>query len=155
MPDDFIYDRHGLPYRLVFEDRGVSWSITLTHRGNKAGYVACLIEGNLLRISGLVIYSSNPLPESAVDRFVRLLTRRPLPPTEFQGRGLGTLMVEFIVKKARAARLKEIFGVVTHLDFGRNPDLLQWYTRRGFCVSPVADSDRWVATISMELKPEF
>ena len=50
----------------------------------------------------------------------------------FQGRGIGTAMIEFLAEYARSMGAKRIEGHIKSNDLKINPDLPNWYLRRGF-----------------------
>lgn len=66
----------------------------------------------------------------------------------FRGRGIGTAMIEFLVDYARANSIKRIEGEVKPHDFKDNPDLPDWYRRRGFTVTAGDGNAAWIAKIS-------
>ena len=52
----------------------------------------------------------------------------------FQGRGIGTAMLEFVAEHARSISVKRIEGQLKSHDLNANPNLPDWYRRRGFTV---------------------
>ncbi len=52
----------------------------------------------------------------------------------FQGRGIGTAMLEFMAGYARSRSAKRIEGHLSPHDLRNNPDLANWYRSRGFTV---------------------
>lgn len=69
--------------------------------------------------------------------------------TNYQKRGLGTAMIKFLMSYAKSESVKRIEGEVKHHDFKDNPDLPDWYRRRGFAVSMSKDLKGFVAKISL------
>ena len=54
----------------------------------------------------------------------------------FQRRGVGTAVIQFLAEFARSEAAKRIEGKVKPHDFDENPDLLNWYKRKGFNIAP-------------------
>jgi GNAT superfamily N-acetyltransferase len=69
--------------------------------------------------------------------------------TNYQKRGLGTAMIKFLVSFAESESVKRIEGEVKHHDFKDDPDLPDWYRRRGFSVVMGDKTAPWVAKISL------
>lgn len=67
----------------------------------------------------------------------------------YRKRGIGTAMIEFLASYARSKSAKRIEGEVKHHDFKNNPDLPEWYRRRGFAVVMGDGKTPWVAKISL------
>ncbi|HYE21442.1 MAG TPA: GNAT family N-acetyltransferase, partial [Tepidisphaeraceae bacterium] len=55
--------------------------------------------------------------------------------TTLRRRGIGTGLLRRFLEEADAAGVAQVWGSVTAVDLGRNPELLGWYTRRGFEVT--------------------
>ena len=71
--------------------------------------------------------------------------------TNYQQRGLGTAMVEFMINYAREKSAKRIVGQVKPRDFKDYPELPDWYRRRGFAVVMGEGKATPVASISFVL----
>jgi len=56
------------------------------------------------------------------------------PTHNFQGRGIGTAMLDLMAHHARSRSAKRIVGQISSHDLKDNPDLPNWYRRRGFTV---------------------
>ena len=69
--------------------------------------------------------------------------------SNYQKRGLGTAMIKFLASYAKSKSAKRIEGEVKHHDFKDNPDLPDWYRRRGFAINMDKDLKGCVAKISL------
>lgn len=67
----------------------------------------------------------------------------------FRGCGIGTAMIEYLVNYARVNSITRIEGEVKPHDFKDNPDLPEWYRRRGFTVTAGDEKAAWIAKISL------
>ena len=144
-----IHDRDGREYNVT--EYG-SERFNIQRRGVPIGYANFHFEGaDVLHLDDLHIeddaifppWFSCPLP------FV-ILSFPPLRwrTENFQGRGIGTAMIQFLVDYARSKFAKRIEGEVKPHDFKDNPDLPDWYRRRGFTVTAGDEKTAWIAKIS-------
>jgi GNAT superfamily N-acetyltransferase len=147
-----IYDKHGRPYSVVANDfdSEIYKRFNIEDHDRCVGYVNHHIEGDdILFIDDLRIDDKVMRPPLF---FIPILNGS-FPPerwrvTNYQKRGLGTAMLEFLKKLAKSESLRGIEGNVKHHDFNKNPDLPDWYRRRGFTVS-TKNISIGVAKISM------
>ncbi len=152
-----IHDKHGRPYFVIASDLDseIFKRFNIEHRGHRVGYVNYHIEGDdVLYVDDFHIYDKALRPPwFFIDLFIWNLGS--FPPerwriTNYQKRGLGTAMIEFLKGFAKSESLKWIEGEVKQYDFKDNPDLPDWYRRRGFtvCTDPKSAG---IAKISLTL----
>ena len=53
---------------------------------------------------------------------------------QYRGRGLGTILLDEVIRLARVDRLEEVWGWVTLAHFLATKHLLEWYSKYGFAV---------------------
>ncbi|MEI6778685.1 MAG: GNAT family N-acetyltransferase [Chloroflexales bacterium] len=60
----------------------------------------------------------------------------------YRRRGMGSALLHYIIELARAHGLQHIRGFVVERDLNEIPNLLDWYARLGFIVTPTTAEDR-------------
>jgi|ERR1017187_1805247 GNAT superfamily N-acetyltransferase len=149
-----IRDRHSQEYHVNENDSAGFKRFNIECSGNLVGYVNCHFEGEVLHIDDLRIYDkAMRLPLFFVDLFFWIGS---FPPqrwriTNYQNRGLGTAMIEFLAGYARRKSAKRIEGEVKPHDFKANPQLPEWYRHRGFTVVMGDGKAAAVARVSLAL----
>ena len=151
-----VHDKHGKQYFVIASefDSEIYKRFNIEHRGRRIGYVNYHFESDDvlfiddLRFEDKAMHS----PWFFLDLIYWVGS---FPPerwrvTNYQKRGLGTAMIEFLKGFARSESIKRIEGHVKHHDFNENPDLPNWYRRRGFTVITDAKS-AGVAKISLTI----
>ena len=89
--------------------------------GRRVGYLWCLRDGDRLKLADLRIDED-----------------------KFRHQGYGSGLLRFVLDRANALGIQEVWGVVTADDVRNTPYLLTWYERLGFAVSnaqPESDPD--------------
>jgi GNAT superfamily N-acetyltransferase len=151
-----IHDRHGRKYT-VSESGSQDYyqRFNIEHRRNRVGYANCHFEGDdVLHLDDLHIEDKAMYPPWF---FVDLIFWiGSLPPerwrvTNYRERGIGTAMIKFLASYARSKSAKRIEGEVKHHDFKDNPQLPEWYRRRGFAVVMGDGKSGYIAKISLAL----
>ncbi len=151
-----IHDKHGRPYSVIASDLDSKdfKRFNIEHRGHRVGYVNYHIEGDdVLYVDDFHIYDKAMRPPwFFIDLFIWNLGS--FPPERFrvsnyQKRGLGTAMIKFLASYAKSESVKRIEGEVKPHDLKDNPDLPDWYRRRGFNVLMGGEKTPWVARISL------
>lgn len=146
----FIRDKHRRKYLVTRSDSNFFTRFNIVYCGIRVGHVNCRFEGDeVLRLIDLCIRDTATLPPWFYLNFCNV----SFPPTSwrtenYRNRGLGTAMIEFLVTHAKSKRAKRIEGEVKTYDFKANPDLPDWYRRRGFEVIMGDKNPGWVARIS-------
>ena len=96
-----------------------------------AAYVNCRINGEVLMLEDIFVEEKcvvrNP------DLLSRLLGRKTLA-VNFRKQGFGSQMLTTVVAYARSKGLKRIEGRLKEKDLVPNPNLPQWYKKRGFTI---------------------
>ena len=150
-----IHDKHRREYLVVASelDSEIFKRFNILHRGRRIGYVNYHFEGDdILFIDDFHIEDKAMRPPwFSVDL---IFWGCSFPPegwriTNFQRGGVGTATIEFLKDFAKSESLKRIEGVVKPHDFNENPDLLNWYRRRGFVIEKRDEKVAGVAKISL------
>ena len=150
-----IHDKRGRQYHVIASECNSEnfKRFNIEYRGRRVGYVNYHFGGDDvlfiddLRIEDKAMHS----PWFFLDLIYWVVS---FPPerfriTNYQKRGLGTAMIKFLADYARSKCAKRIEGEVKHHDFKDNPDLPDWYRRRGFSVVMGDEKTSWVAKISL------
>jgi hypothetical protein len=152
---NIIYDGHSEEYHVTESDLEGFKRFNIKCRGNLVGYANCHFEGDVFHIDDLRIDDKTMRPPLF---FLNLLFWiGSFPPqrwriTNYRKRGLGTAMIEFLAGYARRKSAKRIEGEIKPHDFKNNPQLLEWYRRRGFAVVMTGEGKAAaVAKISLTL----
>jgi hypothetical protein len=146
-----LTDRYGATYR-VESERALLWSFCIWAGGQKVGHVDCDDRTSVLKINDLVLRAKVPFAEARFARWVRKFRGLPSPTQSYRDRGIGTAMLRLIEALARAEGFVAIQGWISKVDTDRDPDLPNWYRRRGFVVvEGPGEIQMQVATIRKEL----
>lgn len=149
-----IFNKHGEEFHVTQSDSEDYKRFNITSRGKLVGYVNCHFEDDVLHLDDLCIYDKAMRPPLFfVNLFFWILS---FPPekwrtTNHQRTGLGTAMLKFLADYARRKTMKRIEGEIMPHDFKNNPDLPEWYRRRGFTVVMAGGKEPWVAKVSFAL----
>ena len=140
-----IQDTAGETYSVQFLRSEDLWDMKLLHDGRMIGEANCLRHGESLFLGNIEIINSAAPPA------IKAGDTAPQPKaTNYRRRGLGTLMLEFIIAQARRSGFQQIRGHLHPLNLHDKPDLPDWYRRRGFDVR--MNEDGRGGTISFNLK---
>jgi hypothetical protein len=146
-----ITDRYGSTYR-VENERALLWSFCIWDGDEKVGHVDCDDRTWVLKINDLILRAKASVPETRLARWVRKFRGLPGPTRSYRGRGIGTAMLHLIETLARTEGFVAIEGWISKVDTDRDPDLPNWYRRRGFIVvEGPGEIQMQVATIRKEL----
>jgi hypothetical protein len=141
----------------VWDEQGLQYHLEVTHTFNKNQTIFSAII-NLVRnkrnttvgnanlvfnslseamIGDLIIYQEVPF-STLNDKFYRLLNWTE--PTNYQKRGLGTILLKYIIDLAFLKGVETLSGSLTKDDIKSNPNLVNWYKKHGFAIeSPTKD----------------
>lgn len=152
-----IYDREGREYRVIESDCGSEnfRRFNIKFGRYQVGYINYSFEGSeVLHLDDLHIEDAAISPPWFFLDFIFI--GGSFPPQRwrtksFRGRGIGTAIIDFLVNYARANSIIRIEGEVKPHDFKDNPDLPDWYRRRGFIVTASDKKSAWIAKISLVL----
>lgn len=137
-----LIDEQGQPYqmRLVEDDSG--WTIKVFCDHTLVAQVNCIVQGGDLFLADLHVFEAARHPLRPVDRFkgwvgfVAGFGFEAAGRTEnYQHRGLGTELLNFVIRRAREHSFRRITGKLFPKDLASNPRLPDWYRRRGFQVT--------------------
>lgn len=150
----FIQDKHGKLYSVVSSDDELDYKrFNIEYHDQRVGYVDHHFEGEeVLFIDDLHIDENAMRPPWFFLNLIFWIGSFPPEKwrvTNYQQRGLGTAMIKFLTDYARSNGAKRIEGEVKQHDFNDNPDLPDWYRRRGFYVVMGDENNSWVAKISL------
>ena len=151
-----IHDKHGCTYRLVVAEGEHDFCSYLHDNQNTAGRLNVdFASPDEWEIADLVLFEKSP---QAVNWFFRLLrdfTSWKPKVIDYRFRGLGAALLQFVEEQARQRNIKRVVGKVVRRDYNDWPELLNWYAKRGFTVTPRNDDDAsdTVARISKEMHP--
>ncbi|NOT96638.1 MAG: hypothetical protein HOP00_10065 [Nitrospira sp.] len=95
----------------------------------------CIEQSPVLLVGDFKLYDDIRAPESVAALICRKLLGRPPPVRSYRGRGLGTAMFVLLSDLARSAGFHRLEGWISDVDTKYNPDLPDWYRRRGFIVT--------------------
>lgn len=151
---NIIYDKRNRQYHVTESNCEGFQRFNIECRGNRVGYVNFHFEADVLQIDDLHIHDKvMRSPLFCVDL---AFWSGSFPPqqwrtTNYQNRGLGTAALVFLADYARRKSAKRIEGKIKPRDFKNDPQLPEWYRRRGFAIVMGDGKAAWVARISLEL----
>lgn len=152
-----IYDKHGHMYRLVVaEDEQWIHACLWDNRYSVGRLNVVFRSPDEWEIADIILFDEIPDRLSVLHRLWLGLRGRKPQLRNYRGRGLGTALVQFVEDRARHQSVKRITGKVVQKDYGSWPELLDWYAKNGFMITPKNDDDGFdtVARISKEVEPE-
>lgn len=117
----------------------------------KVGYAFSMLDSeNGLRLTDLKIEEQRAIVIHRTGFFSFLRpTKREI--RNFQGLGIGTQILTFMIESAKKQAIKRIYGEIVEVDYPKNPKLPQWYKSLGFKVEMTDGNSRIKGLISMEL----
>lgn len=99
-------------------------------RGYSCGMLKFLLRDGLVYLGDLNVYS-----DMDVKRWFGLVTRS----YNFQGHGIGSLLLDRFLQEVERLRCCEIYALVSENDLAGSPFLLDWYCSRGFTIMESVD----------------
>jgi GNAT superfamily N-acetyltransferase len=156
--EQYIHDRYGREYLLIVQyhwddEHSGSLDLEITDGYWPIGKVHCDIHASSkmelcdIRINGYALQ-----PESNWAWVKRQVFRRQRPTVDYQGKGLGTALLQLTIDLARQMGIRDIFGFITHDDLRRKPELVTWYQKHGFQVTKAVPNSRIRAAMDIYLK---
>jgi hypothetical protein len=134
-----IHDKHGREYRVIKCGSENFHRFNIEFNDCRIGYANVHFAGpEILHFDDLRIDDKAVLrPWFSWDLFFLFVSFPPLRwrTENFQEREIGTEMIEFLTDYARSNSAQRIEGEVRYDDLKNNPDLENWYRRRGFIVA--------------------
>jgi GNAT superfamily N-acetyltransferase len=149
-----IHDSQRREYRLQVNGDEDSYFIAkLLYRNSEVGRLHCVLyPPDKLMIGDLIIHSDViHAPEHLGAALLRLLVEPK--PIDYRRMGLGTHLLQFVIKKARQRGIKRIYGSLAQEDINNNPNLVRWYKKHGFEILPPSQEniENAVFGISLDL----
>jgi hypothetical protein len=120
--------------------------LQLCFNGIPIGHIYFHFSGELAELCDLEIRDDLLLPSSSV--LGRLLGKKRR--TSFRGRGFGSALLKFFIEHAKRNGMRRIEGKMVGKDMLPQPQLPNWYHKRGFSVS--VSPDHKSGTISLDLE---
>lgn len=137
-----ILDHQGLSYTLKilnsYDQEYNQYSVMMNLRRDKrncqVGQTNCIINlsGDAL-LGDIQIFDDVPFL-SLQDKIYRLFHGNE--PTNYQKRGLGTILLKEIINFAKSRKTKKLHGSLTEKDLSKNPNLIEWFKQHGFKIEP-------------------
>lgn len=150
---NIIHDKHGKEYRVIECGSENFQRFNIERRGVRVGYANFHFEGaDVLFLDDWHIEDDAILPPwFSCDLLFWFVSFPPLRwrTVNFQKHGIGTATIKLLADYARSKSAKRIEGEVKPHDFQNNPDLLDWYRRRGFAVVKGDGKTGAIAKISL------
>lgn len=141
-----VFDNKGLSYTLEsllsYNDDNVPFALTLQLSRNKrdcvVGQANCIINSNDDALLGDIQILDQVPFMSLKDKIYRLFHWGE--PTNYQKRGLGTILLMEIINFAKLRQVKKLHGSLTQQDISKNSKLMEWYRKYGFQIeNPTSD----------------
>lgn len=139
---DNIFDNEGRKYYLKinhfydnkYKAEAIYIHIIRCKRIVEVGRAYCIFESLEDMLLADIIISHEVKFESLIDKLFKLRHRNE--PTNYQKKQLGSYLLSYIIDLAKTKGIKKIYGSLTHQDIDANPNLINWYQKRGFKLEP-------------------
>jgi GNAT superfamily N-acetyltransferase len=128
-------DREGYSYDLLVEEWETGFELRLFDGKTWVGKAACLVDGELMRLADIVIFEDPWLGRRGLWMFAPYFLYKMLRGRDYRRRGLGTRLLELVIRRAHEIGASRIEGFVTRQGLVDNPKLLDWYQNHGFRVT--------------------
>ncbi len=129
-----IQDANGHAYRMkcVFDKTG--WRLTVYDDDLWVADANCVVGNNVVRIGNLEVFEEAKGGKRGLGRWLYSILNLRNDVKNYRKRGLGTALLKFIVSSAKERGMQMVEGSLSPVDLVPNPDLPDWYKRRGFTV---------------------
>lgn len=133
-----IFDRQGLSYHLEilqsYDQNNRLFSLIINlyrdYRNCQVGYTYCMLNPSKdASLKDIEIFAHIPF-HTISDQLYRLLNW--FEPTNYQKRGLGTILLKEVINFAKACQVEKLHGSLTEQDISQNPSLIKWFKKYGF-----------------------
>lgn len=134
---EYITDSYGQKYQLHIILESEEQLLVDIYDTQIVGYANCIIQhSNELSLADIRIFDQAIVFRSTFQRiWVAAIQRAPSRTKNYQRRGLGTQLLQWVIEYARARALTRIVGDVVEQDLAQNPNLCQWYQKHGFSIT--------------------
>jgi GNAT superfamily N-acetyltransferase len=116
---NIIHDKQGEGYHVTLDDSADTHYFKIKHHGIPVGQVICHFDGSVLHLDDIHIN------DEVVNQAGGVIIN-------YRGRGIGTAMIQFLIRYAKGKAVKRIEGQIKRFDFKNATDLLERYRRWGF-----------------------
>lgn len=133
-----IFDVHRLSYTLEaiysykedYSPSALTFNLYRDKRNCRVGRSHCRIDSSEDAWLGDIQIFNNVPFLSSKDKLYHFLHWNE--PTNYQKRGLGTILLQEIIQFAKFRQVKKLQGSLTQQDVSKNPRLIKWYRKHGF-----------------------
>lgn len=129
----WITDKKGGKLRVVWRNDDRTWIFQVFDSAKFVARANCLVEGSRLKLGDLEVFER---AQSPVRNWVHSFIRKIFGESNlnYRNRGIGSALLGLIIQLAKEHRMAVLFGNVGTEDLKANPDLPDWYRRRGFTI---------------------
>ena len=131
-----IYDKQGRDYQIEVNEHEsilllkVYRSLDCVGLRDMVGHIDCVFESPNEMILG-DIYFENKIDRNPLRCIYAFFHQEP---KSYRRLGLGTAILEFLIKYVKEKGIKKLHGSITQDDLNANPNLTKWYQDQGFTV---------------------
>ena len=148
-----IYDKQGRDYQIEVNEHEsillLSVYRSLHGLRNMVGHTDCIFESdNEMLLAD--IHFEDKIDRNRLKRIYAFFHKEPKC---YQGLGIGTATLEFLIKYVKEKGIKKLHGSITQDDLNANPKLIKWYQDNGFTVEAITaqEMENSVARICLYL----
>jgi hypothetical protein len=135
-----LKDKQGRSYQMVLVDEGSFWISKVRDGQVCAAEAACRVQGSDLILENIHVQEAAKHPMRGLARLKGWFRFDVQGRTEnYRHRGLAPAILDVLIQRARIRGFKRVVGKLAPIDLQKNPDLPDWYRRRGFHVTMEAD----------------
>ena len=136
-----IYDKQGRNYQIEVNEYE-SILLLKVYRlldglRDMVGYINCKFESPNEMLLADIHFEDNIVR----NRLKRIYAFFHKEPKCYQGLGLGTATLEFLIKYVKEKGIKKLHGSITQRDLDANPKLIKWYQDNGFTVEALTPEE--------------
>jgi hypothetical protein len=129
----WITDKRGGRLRVVWLADDRLWIFRVFDRAKFAARANCLVERSRLKLGDLEAFERVQSPiRNWGHSFIRKIFGEPN--LNYRNRGIGSALLGLIIQLAKEHRMAVFVGNFGPEDLKANPDLPNWYRRRGFTI---------------------
>lgn len=137
-----VSDVQGHVYRVRTTVEDDYFEVYLFDSRTHVGYVRCTFDfSKEMTLCDITIFPDSLVPRNLLQQAWDRLRGEYPKRKSYQGRGLGTLLLKMAIGEAKHRSIEYIAGTIVSRDLDINPKLTEWYTRRGFVVTPAGPGD--------------
>lgn len=137
-----IYDKQGRDYQIEVNEYESILSLkvyrSLHGLRDMVGHINCVFESPNEIVLG-DIHFEDKIARTPLGRIYAFLHQEP---KSYQGLGLGTATLKFLIKYIKEKGIKKLHGSITQRDHNANPNLIKWYQDNGFTLEPLTAEEK-------------